>query len=115
MLHYPAVMRAAQVELDAIVGPDRMPDWTDKPNLPYVRALINETLRWRPVAALGGMPHASTKEDVYEGMYVHPIIPTPVACSSCSWTLRYIPMGSTVFANLECVLTPFMCMYYTHR
>lgn len=68
MLHYPGVMRTAQAELDAVVGPDRIPDWTDRPNLPYVRALIHETLRWRPVAALGGMAHASTKEDVYEGM-----------------------------------------------
>lgn len=70
MLHYPGVMRTAQAELDAVVGPDRIPDWADRPNLPYVRALIHETLRWRPVAALGGMAHASTKEDVYEGMYV---------------------------------------------
>lgn len=104
MLHYPTVMRTAQAELDSVVGPDRLPDWEDKPNLPYTRALIFETLRWRPVAALGGMPHASTKEDVYEGMYVlSPYEDTCKMYQSCSRSDRYIPEGSTVFANLEYV------------
>lgn len=68
MLHYPDVMRKAQAELDTVVGQDRLPDYQDRKKLPYIQALINETLRWRPIAALGGTPHAVTEDDVYQGM-----------------------------------------------
>ncbi|TFK78780.1 cytochrome P450 [Polyporus arcularius HHB13444] len=84
MLHYPDVMRKAQAELDNVVGQDRLPDYQDREKLPYIQALINETLRWRPIAALGGTPHAVTEDDVYQGMY--------------------IPKGSTVFANLAGIM-----------
>ena len=70
MLHYPDVMRKAQAELDKVVGQDRLPEFKDRESLPYVNALINETLRWRPVAVLGGTPHAVTADDEYNGMYV---------------------------------------------
>ncbi|KJA23839.1 hypothetical protein HYPSUDRAFT_214889 [Hypholoma sublateritium FD-334 SS-4] len=84
MLHFPGVQKRAQAELDAVVGQDRMPDYEDRENLPYMRALINETLRWRPVAILGGLPHAVTTDDVYNGMF--------------------IPKGSTVFANFHGIM-----------
>jgi hypothetical protein len=53
MTLYPNVMRKAQAELDAIVGRDRLPTFQDKDSLPYIRAIIKETLRWRPVGPLG--------------------------------------------------------------
>jgi hypothetical protein len=46
MLHFPDVMKKAQTELSSIVGYDRMPEFDDKKNLPYLVAIINETLRW---------------------------------------------------------------------
>ncbi|KAK7757152.1 hypothetical protein SLS62_000701 [Diatrype stigma] len=70
----------AREELDRVVGSDRLPTFEDLPNLPYVRAVASETLRWRPVAVLGGTPHASTTDDVYKGMF--------------------IPKGSTIIAPL---------------
>lgn len=48
MLHYPEVMRKAQSELDAVVGRDRAPTFEDVPKLPYLGAMVKETLRWRP-------------------------------------------------------------------
>ncbi|KAJ8495281.1 hypothetical protein ONZ45_g12935 [Pleurotus djamor] len=84
MLHHPEVMKKAQLELDDVVGLERMPEFEDKDNLPYLTALMNETLRWRPVAVLGGTPHAVTVDDEYHGYY--------------------IPKGSTVFANLSGIL-----------
>ena len=63
-------MRKAQTELDEVVGPDRLPVFEDRERLPYLRALINETLRWRPIAVLGGTPHAVTADDEYNGMSV---------------------------------------------
>ena len=53
MLHYPEIMRKAQAELDKVVGRERAPNFEDKNNLPYVQAIVRETLRWRPVAPLG--------------------------------------------------------------
>lgn len=68
MLHHPNAMKKAQAELDAVVGPERMPEFDDKAHLPYINALISEVTRWRPVAVLGGAPHATTTDDHYEGM-----------------------------------------------
>lgn len=53
MLHNPKAMEKAQAELDEVVGHDRMPAFEDKNNLPYIQAIIRETLRWRPVGPLG--------------------------------------------------------------
>jgi cytochrome P450 len=53
MLLYPESLRKAQVQLDTIVGRDRAPTFEDLDNLPYIRAMINETLRWRTVGPLG--------------------------------------------------------------
>ena len=62
---HPEQLRKLQQELDEVVGDSRLPDFDDIPNLPRVRAVVKETLRWRPVTA-GGIPHFSTKDDVYD-------------------------------------------------
>ncbi|KAI0795531.1 cytochrome P450 [Abortiporus biennis] len=84
MLHYPHIIDKAQEELDSVVGQSRMPEIEDKTKLPYINAIVNETLRWRPVAILGGTPHAVTADDEYKGMF--------------------IPKGSTVFANFASIM-----------
>ncbi|KAI5926612.1 hypothetical protein F4810DRAFT_707700 [Camillea tinctor] len=70
----------AREELDRVVGADRLPTFSDLASLPYTRAIAAETLRWRPIAVLGGTPHASTADDTYRGMF--------------------IPKGSTIIAPL---------------
>ncbi|KXN85605.1 Fumitremorgin C synthase, partial [Leucoagaricus sp. SymC.cos] len=80
MLNFPEVLRKAQEEIDRVVGSDRMPEFHDKDQLPYVLALINETLRWRPIPILGGTAHASTADDEFHG--------------------KFIPKGSTIYANM---------------
>lgn len=67
MCHYPEWQKKMQDELDEQVG-DRMPEFEDIPNLPTVRAVIKEVLRWRPVTA-GGFPHQLTKDDEYDGFF----------------------------------------------
>ncbi|KAK0194886.1 cytochrome P450 [Armillaria mellea] len=79
MLHYPAVMKNAQAEIDSVIGPERMPDFKDFDALPYIQAVIKETMRWRCIVPLA-VPHAVMSDDVYEGMF--------------------IPKGSTVYANI---------------
>jgi len=53
MVLYPDVMRKAQHEIDVVVGSGRLPTFADTLNLPYVRAIVMEVLRWRPAAPLG--------------------------------------------------------------
>jgi len=66
---YPEVQRKAQEEIDRVVGPDRLPTWEDEPNLPYLRAIIKETLRMRPPNKFG-INHYTTEDDWYNGMFI---------------------------------------------
>lgn len=75
----PDVVRKAQEEIDRVIGNDRLPTSMDRPNLPYIEAVVKEVLRWHPVAPMG-LPHTSTTEDVVEGYL--------------------IPKGSMVIANI---------------
>jgi cytochrome P450 len=56
-------------ELDAVIGTSRLPTFDDEPSLPYVRAIIKEVHRWAPIGSLG-IPHATSKSDIYEGQYI---------------------------------------------
>ncbi|KIJ64539.1 hypothetical protein HYDPIDRAFT_111874 [Hydnomerulius pinastri MD-312] len=78
MQRHPEVQVRAQAEIDKVVGTQRLPTFDDKPALPYVEAVLRETMRWHPVTPVG-VPHATSEDDVYEGYY--------------------IPKGATVMAN----------------
>lgn len=69
MVAHPEIQKRAQDELDAVVGRSRTPTPADAPNLPYIQALVKESLRWRPPLPLG-IPHATTEDDWYEGMFI---------------------------------------------
>jgi cytochrome P450 len=53
MVLYPNVQKRAQAEIDRVVGPDRLPTFEDRDQLPYIEAVVKEVLRWQPVAPLG--------------------------------------------------------------
>ncbi|KAF8752322.1 hypothetical protein RHS01_07760 [Rhizoctonia solani] len=53
MLHHPEVQKAAQDEIDRMVGSNRLPGFTDRDSLPYVEAIYKEVLRWQPLAPIG--------------------------------------------------------------
>ncbi|KAF5384919.1 hypothetical protein D9615_001120 [Tricholomella constricta] len=61
--------RKAQEEIDTVVGTNRLPDYDDRPTLPYIEAIYREVMRWRPVTPLG-ISHATSEEDIYEGHYI---------------------------------------------
>jgi cytochrome P450 len=46
MATYPEVQEKAQAEIDAVVGPHRLPDFEDRPRLPYIDAIVKESMRW---------------------------------------------------------------------
>ncbi|EEA23338.1 hypothetical protein TMatcc_002194 [Talaromyces marneffei ATCC 18224] len=68
-LAYPEFVIKAQKELDSVVGPDRLPTLDDEPNLPYISAIVKESLRWRSIAP-GGVPHATLTADEYMGYQI---------------------------------------------
>jgi cytochrome P450 len=59
--------------------PLRLPTAEDRPDLPYVDALVKEVFRWQNVVPLG-VPHRLTAEDTHAG--------------------HRIPAGSVVIANI---------------
>ncbi|KIJ07216.1 hypothetical protein PAXINDRAFT_90779, partial [Paxillus involutus ATCC 200175] len=69
MVQNPHVWKRAQAEIDVVLGMDRLPDFADRPFLPYVEAIVRETQRWQPVLPLG-IPHATTSSDIYKGFYI---------------------------------------------
>jgi len=53
MTLFPEAQKRAQAEIDAVVGPDRLPSYADRDSLPYVEALVKEILRWNAVVPTG--------------------------------------------------------------
>jgi cytochrome P450 len=86
MVAFPETQRRAQAELDAVVGRNRVPSFADLPNLPYLRAMVKEVLRWRSVLPVG-IPHCSIEDDWYEGMF----IPKGSMCIVNVWVCNHDP------------------------
>ena len=55
MTLHPDVQKTAQAELERVVG-NRLPTVDDIPNLPYIGAVVTESLRWASVTPLGMWP-----------------------------------------------------------
>ena len=56
-IKYPEVQTRAQQEMDAVVGEDRTPQWSDFAQLPYINMIVKEGHRWRPILPLN-FPHS---------------------------------------------------------
>jgi cytochrome P450 len=69
MIAHPEFQKRAQAELDEVVGRSRTPTFSDASSLPYIQAIIKEVLRWRPSLPLG-VPHTTTEDDWYNGMFI---------------------------------------------
>ena len=79
MAMYPEAQRQAQVELDAVVGAERLPAFSDRPSLPYINALVKEVFRRHSGTPIG-IPHRVVADDEYNGYL--------------------IPAGASVFVNM---------------
>ncbi|KAI5463339.1 cytochrome P450 [Mariannaea sp. PMI_226] len=69
MVLHPEIQKKAWEQLDSVVGPARLPDFSDRPSLPYIEHIVQEIYRWSPLAPLG-IPHKSLHDDVYQGMFI---------------------------------------------
>lgn len=63
------VMKTAQCHLDRVLGGERLPDHSDLEELPYIMAIVKETLRWAPPVPIGAT-HRLMEDDVYRGMFI---------------------------------------------
>ncbi|KAJ8463001.1 hypothetical protein ONZ51_g10544 [Trametes cubensis] len=83
MTLYPEVQKKAQEELDAVVGPYRLPGFEDRGALVYINAIVKEAMRWHVVLPLS-VPHRTIEDDVIDGYF--------------------IPAGSMILANTWAIL-----------
>ncbi|KAI0644109.1 cytochrome P450 [Trametes meyenii] len=88
MTFYPEVLKEAHEELDRVIGTERMPRLSDQPNLPYIRALIKETMRWHPTLPLS-IPRCTAAEDEYRGY----TIPKGTTILPNLWAIAFSPIG----------------------
>ncbi|ETW76399.1 cytochrome P450 monooxygenase 15 [Heterobasidion irregulare TC 32-1] len=79
---HPEIQTRAQAEIDTVVGRERLPEFEDRPRMPYIDAICRELLRWKMVTPLA-LPHATTEDDIYEGYF----IPKVTYRIPCSFTL----------------------------
>ncbi|KAJ7578030.1 cytochrome P450 [Mycena floridula] len=64
---YPEAQEKAFQEIERVVGSDRPPRPDDLPNLPYVRAFIEECNRLRPIDPLA-IPHSMNQDEIVDGV-----------------------------------------------
>ncbi|XP_038073303.1 cytochrome P450 2J6-like isoform X2 [Patiria miniata] len=82
MVGYPEIQTRVQKDIDRVVGRNRLPRLSDKPELPYVEAVISEVQRLGNIAPLG-VPHKCTEDTTLRGYH--------------------IPKGALIVANMWCV------------
>jgi len=93
MVLHPEVQEHAQQEIESVIGHDRLPTFSDREKLPYVEAILKETLRWQPVAPMS-VPYRSSEDFVYEGYF----IPKDSIVTANSW---HIARDETLYPNAE--------------
>ncbi|KIW32629.1 uncharacterized protein PV07_04160 [Cladophialophora immunda] len=85
MISHPDILKKAQKEIDAI-SPRDPPTYEAVKDNAYLNALMQETLRWRPVAP-GGIPHTLIQDDSYEGYF----LPKGTMLFANAWTIHRDP------------------------
>ncbi|CAH1420431.1 unnamed protein product [Lactuca virosa] len=86
LLNHPHVLKKAQNQIDSHVGKTRLVDESDMSSLPYIRCIINETLRMYPVVPLL-VPHESS-DDCMVGGYD---IPRGTMLLINQWAMHHDP------------------------
>lgn len=66
MAVFPDIQERVQAEMDAVVGPDRVPSLTDKGSLPFTEATIMEVQRMTVVVPLA-IPHMASETTEFRG------------------------------------------------
>lgn len=117
MTLYPDVQTKAQHEVDLLLNGSRLPTIEDRSSLPYVDALIKETLRWHVALPLGAnfsliAIHRYSELSVFQPFLAVQIRTTftTVARDILSalgliiFVGYLIPQGSLILPNVRCVI-----------
>ncbi|KAL7956852.1 cytochrome P450 [Trichoderma compactum] len=86
MVLNPDVQQKAQEEIDRVVGSDRLPEASDEENLPFVRGVVMEALRFFPVLPMG-VAHEAAEDIVFRGYR----IPKGAYIRPCVWWYFHDP------------------------
>ncbi|KAI3760597.1 hypothetical protein L1987_50994 [Smallanthus sonchifolius] len=86
LINHPNIMKKAQEEIDQVTGKKRLVQESDIPNLPYLQAIVKESLRLHPTAPL--ILRLSTQDCTVGGYY----IPTNTTTLVNVWSLGRHPM-----------------------
>jgi hypothetical protein len=87
MMLHPEAQRRAHAEIDGALAENVFPDLSHRKSLPYVEAILRETMRWHSVAPLGSslitgdfgsadivcnpaLPHMTSCDDIFEGYFI---------------------------------------------
>jgi len=65
----PDIQDKAQREIDSVLGRNRLPDLSDRPNMPYIEAIYRELLRSRPPVPMS-FPHRLMEDDYYKEYFI---------------------------------------------
>jgi hypothetical protein len=97
----PVIQQKAQKEIDRVVGRNRLPDFSDRPTMPYIEAIYREVLRCRPPLQVGA-PHCLIEDDHYKEYFIpkgQGLVPiSPVICLEVF--LHPTLIGTVVLANI---------------
>ena len=63
------IQAKAQREIDRVVGRNRLPDFSDRPTMPYLEAIYREALRCRQPLNMA-LPHCLMEDDYYKGYFI---------------------------------------------
>nr|XP_043614904.1 cytochrome P450 81Q32-like [Erigeron canadensis] len=86
MLNNPHVLKKAHEEIDNIVGTDRLVEESDLSKLPYLRCIVNETMRLYP-AVPTLLPHENSEDCVVGGYH----IPKGAMLMVNQWAVQHDP------------------------
>ncbi|CAN1230791.1 Licodione synthase [Linum grandiflorum] len=68
IINHPKVLNKAKEEIDRVVGPNRLVQESDAPNLPYIEAIIKETFRLHPTIPM--INRQSSRECEISGYHI---------------------------------------------
>ncbi|KAF8532179.1 cytochrome P450 [Gautieria morchelliformis] len=87
---HPDWIKTAQAHVDAVVGNNRLPNFSDREKLPYIEAVCREVLRWRPAARFA-IPHKATEDDIVEYNGKQYYIPKGSTVIGVPWIIEHDP------------------------
>ena len=59
MVLYPSTQAKAQKEIDELIGANRLPEFSDRPSLPYLECVVQESYRWHNAVPTGSLEGSS--------------------------------------------------------